>query len=368
MSVPGRIPFGAFAASTLLPYSASGKAKVVPVSVTLTPTAGAKTVNLTALPDGNSIGSIASVYVDNSANGIPVALQFSDTSQNITVGAYTQGYFAVTSAVPIFVVTAPLIGVLGNPLTVDVQVCNFPLTPAVSSGLIPDANAGVSQSVGNAAGWNSYSGTVPGTAALYSALDVDSSAFGGTITISGTAIDGTAWTVQQQPLQNGEFVIPATAAGTPFTATATIPLGGTTPALIPIRWRIVPTGRKPSYNVPLYMPWTTQSWTSLPAGLTSVALFPALAGNGVYIDKISVTAAGWSAAFGVTIGDSGYPGGYNVFSATFPAGNVAYGNDIGYVSYARDAAVNIQVTNAAAATGGLVVSLRGSYVAASQSG
>lgn len=368
MSFAGPNPLGATNATTLLPYDKSGKAKVVPVKFSLTPAAGVQSINLTSLPNGNAIGSIASVYVDNSANGIPIELQFGDTGQDIEVGAYSQGWFNVTSAVPIFNVTAPLIGVLNATVAGTIQACNFPVTPSLTGPLLPNQNAGVLGSAGNPAGWQTYNGTVPGSAALYSSLAIDCSALGATITIAGTSIDGHTWTVQQQPLQNGEFVIPATAAGTPFTAIASVPLGGNTPAIVPMRWRVAPAGQKPSYNVPLYMPWTSLSWTSLPSGLTTATILPAEAGNGQYIDKISITASGWSSAFSVSIGDAGYPGGYDLFQATFPAGNVAYGNDLGYVSYARDAAITVQVTNAAAATGGLVIAVRGAYLAASQSG
>lgn len=365
-----RTPLGATQSLSLKGYSSSGSSRVASASVTLTPGKGAQVVNLTGL-SASPLGSIVTLYVDNSTGPVPVEIVYPDTGMTTVVPAYSQGMYPALTSGLIITVSAPLIGVLGQAFMVDVQATNFPLPQAGYGPFLPNENSGVLASVGNAAGWQTFNGTVPldgGAARLFTALEIDHSGYAGQLSIAGTSIDGGAWTVAQMPLQRGEFAVAATASATPIIATASIPLGGNTTALIPIRWRVQPSGGAPSYTTPLYMPWLPFSWTSLPAGTTIQGAFPAAAGSGVYLDKISITASGWSSQFNVLISDAGYPGGHTIFEETFPSGNVTYGNDLGYVSYVRDAAINIEIGNAGAATGTLLISLRGALLPASQNG
>ncbi len=371
MSGTGPMPFGAQSSLTLAGYSPAGTSKVSPVKVKLTPANGAQTVNLTALPGGNQIGSLVTVYVDNSAGPVPVQLSYPDTGMVTVVPAFSQGFFPALTAGLVFVVSAPLIGVLNQAFGVTVQALNFAVPQASYGPFLPNENAGVLLPIGTAGGWQTLAGTAPfdaGAARLFQSLEIDSSSYGAQVAISGTSIDGGAWTVTQLPLQRGELVIPPTASGTAISTTATLPLGGNTTAIIPTRWRVQAIGEQTSYGLPLYMPWLPFSYTSMAAGLTTQGAFPAEAGFGVYLDKISVTASGWSSQFNVTVQDTGYASPYTLLEETFPSGNVTFGESLGYLSYKRNAAINIVIQNASAATGVLVISMRGALIAASQNG
>ncbi len=368
----GQNPMGVGQVLTLKGQDPSGKAKSARAVVSLSAAHGAQVVNFTA-QGSQALGQLATVYVDNSAGPVPVSVTFPDTGLSFDVPAWQQGYFPALTTGQILTVAAPLVAVLDHPFPVSVIGLSFQVPQQAYGPFLPNQNAGVAYAVGTSAGWQVWDGAAPDGASsapmLYSALEVDCTKIAARIEISGTAVDGSAWTITQLPLVKSEFVIPATASGSAIVATAAIPLGGNTTATVPTRWRVQPCGESPAYGVPLYMPWSNVIESSMPSGASTVTIFPADP-DGAFLDMLMVTAQGWSASFNLNLYDSGLGAapGQLIWTGSFPNGNVSAQVNLGYVSYARNAAINLVINNAAAATGALTIGVRGSIIDASQNG
>lgn len=371
MSFSAMTPFGSANAFTLLGYNNNGSTKAASATGVLTPSNGAQVVNLQALPGGNQLGAIVTLFIDNSGGAVPVIVTFPDTGQVIEAPAYSQGYYPALTAGLVFTVAAPLIGVLNGDVGYNIQVANFAIPPSSYGPFYPDENAGVLQSAGISGGWITYSGTVPeigGKQAIFDSLEVDSTNFGAQFALASVSIDGSPWQINQLPLQKSEFYIPPTSSGTSYTATATLPGGGDTTRLIPLRWRVAPIGESVAYNVPLYMPWITNTFTSMGSGTTSTTVLPAIGtSDGFYVDLCSITWANWSQNFTFSLIDSSYTSA-PIFEGSFPTGSGNYQFNLGYVAYKTNAPLTFAITNAGAATGSLSVNVRATYVQASQGG
>ena len=357
---------------TALPLRGYGKANsTVSVGCKISPANPVQTVNLQSLAGGAALGSIVTVYIDNSDGPIPVSLVMADTGQTIDVPAYTQGYYAALTNGLVFNATAPLIGVFANPISFRVQCLNFAVPPQAQGPLLPSANAGVAQAIGTPP-WATWTSTVPSDPTLgpllFTALELDMTPMAGNLSVSGTAIDGSIWTASQLPLQKGEIAIPATASGSAVSAAIITPYGTTVANSVKGRWRVQASGEQPSYSVPLYMPWTPYSYTALATGPTTVNFLAPSASYGVYIDKIDLTANGWSVPWQfLLIDESNAP--TTVLETAFPAGNVIWQEDVGYCSYRRgNGGISFQIQNSGAGAGVLAVNIRGSLIAASQQG
>ncbi len=364
-------PFGAggFTAQPLRGYSP--KSSVVPVTVKLSPGKPVQTVNLQSLAGGAALGNIVTLYVDNSDGPIPVSLIMADTGQTIDVPAFTQGYYPALTNGLVFNATAPLIGVFGAQVSFQVQCLNFAVPPQQQGPLLPSANAGVQQSIGTPP-WATWASIVPSDPTLgpllFTALELDMTPMAGNLSVRGTAIDGSIWTASQLPLQKGEIAIPATASGSAVSASIITPYGTTVQHSIAARWRVQPSGEQPSYSVPLYMPWTPYSYTAMVTGPTTVNFLSPSASYGVYIDKIDLSANGWSVAWQFLLIDESNSA-TTVLETAFPSGNVIWQEDVGYCSYGRGGGgISFEIQNAGAAAGVLAVNIRGSLIAASQQG
>jgi hypothetical protein len=367
--VPGRTPIGAMNAFTLLGYDNSGTSKVVPATVTLTPSNGAQVVNLQNLGGGNQLGAIVTVYVDNSNGPVPVTIVYPDTGMQTIVPAYSQGFWPALTAGLVMTVAAPLIAVVSDTITVNIQAANFAIPQAAYGPFYPNSNAGVPQSVGNPSGWNAESTNVPsynGENLIFNSLTVNNLSFAGNTAVNSTGLNGQGWEVSQLQLTSSEFIIPPTVSGTPMLVTVSIPDGGTTTALIPLDWRVAPIGAQTVYNVPLYGGWTSATFSSLASGNNESTVFAAAVGFGFYVDMVQVTAVGWSSAYSVELIDAGNS--YNLWTGSFGNGNTQFSSDVGYVAYERDQPLTLNVNCASAATGTLTVSVRGQLLTASQNG
>lgn len=371
MSFSAMTPFGSANAFTLLGYNNNGSTKVAPAVGVLTPSNGAQVVNLQALPGGNQLGAIVTLFIDNSGGAVPVTVTFPDTGQVIEAPAYSQGYYPALTAGLVFTVAAPLIGVLNGDVGYKIQVANFAIPPSSYGPFYPDENAGVLQSVGTSGGWNTFVANVPeidGVQAIFDSLEVDSTNWGGQLALASVSIDGSPWQIQQLPLQKSEFYIPPTASGTPFTATATLPGGQATTKILPLRWRVAPIGESVTYNVPLYMPWISNTFTSMSTGATSTTVLPSVgSSDGFYVDLCSITWANWSQNFTFALADDSYGFG-PIFEGSFPTGSGNYQFNAGYVAFQTNAPLSFLITNAGAATGSLSVNVRATYIQAAQYG
>ncbi len=366
---PTPLGSGGYTALPLRGYGA--KNSTVAVACKISPAKAVQTVNLQSLAGGAALGSIVTVFVDNSDGPIPVTLTMADTGQVIDVPAFTQGYFPALTNGLVFNASAPLIGVFGNPIAFGVQCLNFAVPPQQQGPLLPTANAGVAQAIGTPP-WATWASTVPDDPVngplLFTALELDMTPMAGNLAVSGIAIDGSIWTASQLPLQKGEIAIPATASGSAVSAAIITPYGTTVANSVKARWRVQASGEQPSYSVPLYMPWTPYSYTAMVTGPTTVNFLAPGAGYGVYIDKIDVTANGWSVGWQFLLIDESN-GPTTVLETAFPAGNVIWQEDVGYCSFKRgNGGISFQVQNSGAAAGVLAVNIRGSLIAASQQG
>ena len=365
------IPLGGGGA-TMQPLAGYPKGSgTVSVKATIKPAAPVQTVNLQSLAGGAALGKIVTVYVDNSGGPIPVTLTMADTTQVIAVPAFTQGYYPALTNGLVFNVSAPLVGVFGNPVTVPIQCLNFEVRPQSAGPLLPVANGGTAQAIGTPP-WATWTGAVPSDPVngplLYTALELDMTPMAGNLSVSGTAVDGSIWTASQLPLQKSEIIIPATASGSTASAAIITPYGTTVASSVNARWRVQPSGEQPSHSVPLYMPWTPYSYTSMATGNTTVNFLAPSASYGVYIDKISLAASGWSVGWNFLLLDESNAA-QNFLEVAFPSGSVIWQEDIGYTSYRRgNGGISFQIQNSGAAAGVLTVNIRGSLIAASQQG
>jgi hypothetical protein len=369
-------PMGTFGAASAVP-GFGVNARVYPQTLTFTASTPVQQINAQSLQgSGNTLATIASIYIDNSNGPVAVTAVFPDTQQAITCPAYCAGWFSVASNSLVYNVAAPLVAELGASFSVRIQSANYVVQPVLYGPFLPGSNVGTLDTPGSAGAWTTLTRTVPNGPALtpggptqilaYSSLEIDCTAFGGTIVVAGTDITDNPWSVTQSALTKSEFLIPATASGSSYTITNITPLGGAVSAVIPLRWRVQSIGEQPSYSVPLYFPAIPITETSMATGTTNLPILSAVAGEGFFVDSCTITSAGWSVQFNILLRDAAAS--FTIWEGAFAAGNNLATVNLGYISRSRNTALLLQVQNAGAGAGTLAVSTRAINITASQEG
>lgn len=316
-------------------------------------------VNCQLMPSGQQLDRIAALFIDNTAGPVPLTVAFNDTEMTIDVPAWSQGWFQPVTGAKQFVVSAPLLALVPAAWSVPLQVCNFvpPALPLIGP-VPPDANAGTAISLGTTGGWSSFAFTVPGSGLIYSALELDASQYGAPVTVQGPDITGVAWTVTQQAFTRSELAIPPTAAGAAATAFTARPNGVNpdTTALIPARFRVLPSGEAVSRSLPASMASYAFAWTSLAAGNNDQTLtIPA--GFGAFSASVSIYTVSLGETVTAQLIDTSSGSDVTFWEAPLPAATLQFQDIVGHTSSDRGGTIIGRIIAGAADAGPMNLNL-----------
>jgi hypothetical protein len=345
-------------------------ARVVPARCTIDTTGAALTVNLAGMPPGQQLDAIATLYVDNSNGPLPLVILYPDTEMSVDVPAYTQGYFQGFTNGLVFSLSAPLIAEYGSPITVPIQILNFPVALQPLPATPPSLNEGTILDIGTSAGWTSFAFDVPGVQQIFNSVELDNSTYSQPITLGSTDLSGDPWTVTVPGFVSAEFLIPPTVSGVAGVATTATPtVAGTTEAVIVSKWRSQPAGVVRSTSLPANQT-AISALTASPASGNNDANVPLPTGFGGYVASVTVFGQALTQACTVELIDnSGVSPPATVFwTGVFPVGSYTFSAPVGWCTKFRGGNITLRGTFPAGSTGTLIIQITWSPVAASQNG